>query len=84
MTAPRRLRRSGLSHSGEKRKVLRKEASETADIVLFGHSIHSLTGYAGSLGARRLQWLLKTAPRNEAELRARGHAAVAELCETID
>jgi two-component system chemotaxis response regulator CheY len=68
----------------EKNKALLKHAASTADLGLFRASIHSLAGYAGSLGATRLQWLLATAPRDDAELRARGLIAAAELCETID
>lgn len=68
----------------EKNKGLLKQAAATADLVLFRSSIHSLTGYAGTLGARRLQWLLATAPRDAAGLRANGSMAVVELGETMN
>jgi len=75
---------SAFARDVEKNKALLRQAAATGDLALFRASIHALAGYAGSLGASRLQWMLASAPRDDAELRTHGPIAAAELCETID
>ena len=65
-------------------KALLQRAAAHGDIGVFRSAVHSLSGYAGVLGARRLQWLLATAPKDAAELESRGPSAAAELCQTLD
>ena len=68
----------------EKNKTLLLEAVAKVDVDLFRSSVHSMTGYAGTFGARQLQSLLANAPRDADEIVARGSTAVAELCETME
>lgn len=67
----------------EKRGLF-QQALATADLSLFRTCIHSLTGYAGVFGARRLEWLLSTAPHDDIGLKAVGPKAVADLCESMN
>ena len=66
------------------KKELFQQALATADISLFRTGIHSLTGYAGVFGAKRLEWLLATAPNDDGGLKAVGSRAVVELCESMN
>lgn len=67
----------------QEKKGLLERAVETDDLSLFRSCIHSLTGYAGVFGARRLEWLLACAPRDESTLKAEGPQVVADLCESM-
>lgn len=67
----------------QEKKVLLKEALQRNDLSLFRSCIHSQIGYAGVFGARRLEWLLAKAPRDEAGLKADGPRLVADLCESM-
>ena len=65
-------------------KAVLQRAAAQGDIAAFRSSVHSLSGYAGVFGARRLQWLLATAPKDAAELETRGAASAHELCQALD
>ena len=66
-----------------KQKDLLEQALATADLSLFRSCIHSLTGYAGMFGARRLEWLLANAPHDESSLKTEGPRVVSDLCESM-
>lgn len=64
-------------------KALLQQALDTGDLSKFRSCVHSLTGYAGVFGARRLQWLLTKAPRDDSGLKTDGPRLVADLCESM-
>ena len=79
-----RLLVSTFVKDARQRKADFERSTATQDSALFGATVHSLTGYASSFGARRLAHLLATAPRTADDYKLRGRAATEAICEALD